>query len=113
MPEQSQNQPKEKDMNNQVIANWAKTAKPREQIVYYVGGNLAANTDVSDDNGIQAIRDLYDDGRISLAQKRLSKGNGSEFEYIAIMRKRRANIERGHKFSFFASSFSMTELLAA
>jgi hypothetical protein len=113
MPEQSQNQPKEKDMNNQFIDNWAKTANPGERVVYFTGGNLAANTDARDDNGIQAIRDLYDDGRISLAQKRLSKGNGSTFEYIAIMRKRRANIERGHKFSFFAASFSMTELLAA
>lgn len=61
-------------------------AKPGDRFVYHVGATLAG---AWGSIHLQEVHDLYNKGLVKLFQRRLSSGQGSQFEYIAVKNRRR------------------------
>ena len=66
---------------------WMEAANPCDQFLYHTGEHLKGT------RLINAVRDAYNRGIITLTQRRLdSHPNGGEFEFIAIKLQHRARI---------------------
>jgi hypothetical protein len=66
----------------------AKTARPGGVLVYHVGVCLGESPD-NFSAATHAVRHLYNEGLVSLAQRRLADQGQRRFEYLAIWRRHR------------------------
>lgn len=74
------------------LVEFVETAPAGKSIVYYRGGSLS-DLNAPDALTLWTLRNAYNDGRVDLVQRRMTKGKGkkqrgSGFEYIAIKRRR-------------------------
>lgn len=74
------------------LDSWAKRAYPGERVRYASGtAGFLPKTRL-----VTQARALYDEGMIDLVQKRSSTG----YEYLAVKRRRKAEIRRENTFAF-------------
>lgn len=74
-------------MTYQSPQHFVTAAPPGARFVYHVGRSLGEG--VGGMCPVEQVRDLYNKGMVKLFQRRLSSGQGSQFEYIAVKNRRR------------------------
>ena len=74
----------------------ARSAPPGHALVYHVGVCLGERPELFSE-ATHAVRHLYNEGLVILAQRRKSTGGTLRFEYLAIFRKRRSRPTAGSR----------------